>query len=464
MAEQFMNGYALLIAVNENITPAWALPDVEKDVSALEKVLVHPERCAYFQENVKVILGKDSTRGNILAGLDWLEQKINADAGGNATAVVYYSGHGFRDHSTQPATYYLIPYDVKTEGFKSRALRAEDFANAISDLKPQRLLVVLDCCHSGGMDVKEIADYVPSAIPAQIFVPAGKAVSPHEGAKGLEALARGSGRAVLSSSRGEQVSYLRKDRKMSIFTYHLIEALTGHAQPEEGPTEVLVSDVMSFVWRKVPESAKAEYAEAQEPDYQVSGNFPIALLLGGRGMAKGQPAPDPLAPLTPDRATTTIETGGGAYIRGNVSTAGDFVGRDKVVHGDEVRGDKIGGDKITAGDISGQGVAIGRGAQATVTAGISSQGLQLLFESLMKSIREIPIANQTEALKKAEELKQEVAKGKVADDNKMAKLIEGLIGLVPSAVSGVTSIFASPILGGIAGPVTKYVLDKIQGK
>jgi hypothetical protein len=84
---------------------------------------------------------------------------------------------------------------------------------------------------------------------------------------------------------------------MSIFTYHLIEALTGHAQPQEGATEVLVSDVMGHVWRRVPQSAKADWGRKQEPDYQVSGNFPIALLLGGKGLSKGQPAPDPLEPL-----------------------------------------------------------------------------------------------------------------------------------------------------------------------
>jgi hypothetical protein len=464
MSEKFINGYALLIGVNENSNPAWALPDVKKDVLALQKVLIHPERCAYLESNVKVILGKDSNRQNILAGLDWLEEKIKDDSTGNATAVVFYSGHGFRDDSTEPATYYLIPYDVKSGGLQSRALRAEDFANAISDLKPQRLLVMLDCCHAGGMDIKELPAYARTSIPSQIFMPLGKAVSPPEGAKGLEALTRGSGRAVLSSSLGEQVSYIRKDRKMSIFTYHLIEALTGHAQPEEGVTEALVSDVMSFVSRKVPKSAKDEYGATQEPDYQVSGNFPIALLLGGKGIAKGQPAPDPLAPLAPDGAPTPSDTEGGTHFRGNFSIGRDLIARDKVVIGDEVGGDKIAGDKITVRDVSGQGIAIGRGAQATFTAGISSQELQVLFEPLMKSIREIRVIDQTEALKTAEQLKQEVAKGKAADDNKLAKLIDGLIGLVPSAVSGITSIFASPILGGLAGPVTKYVLDKIQGK
>ena len=46
----------------------------------------------------------------------------------------------------------------------------------------------------------------------------------------------------------------------------------------------------------------------------------------------------------------------------------------------------------------------------------------------------------------------------------MAKLVDGLVGLVPAGAAAVASAFGTPILGGIAGPVTKFVLDKIQGK
>jgi hypothetical protein len=43
-----------------------------------------------------------------------------------------------------------------------------------------------------------------------------------------------------------------------------------------------------------------------------------------------------------------IDTGGGAYIGGSVNTSGgDFIGRDRIVHGDEVRGDKVSGDYIS---------------------------------------------------------------------------------------------------------------------
>jgi tetratricopeptide (TPR) repeat protein len=45
-----------------------------------------------------------------------------------------------------------------------------------------------------------------------------------------------------------------------------------------------------------------------------------------------------------------VNTGGGAYISGSINVAGgDYVGRDKIVQGDEVYGDKISGDKIQIG-------------------------------------------------------------------------------------------------------------------
>src|ERR1700682_4950454 len=74
------------------------------------------------------------------------------------------------------------------------------------------------------------------------------------------------------------------------------------------------------------------------------------------------------------------------------------------------------------------------------------------------------VAQHPEAAQKLKELKTEAAKEKKAKDGVMAKLVKGIVALVPGAVSAVVSTFATPILGGIVGPVTKYVLDEIQGK
>lgn len=70
----------------------------------------------------------------------------------------------------------------------------------------------------------------------------------------------------------------------------------------------------------------------------------------------------------------TGDIGGDAYIGDRVNTGGgDFVGRDMVT-GDKVMGDKVSGDKISVGDVSGSGIAIGRGASASVTTGDTYSG------------------------------------------------------------------------------------------
>src|SRR5687767_8329878 len=102
MTTQFVNGYTLLIGVNENNVARWSLPDVTKDIDALNQILTDPERCGYPPDNVNVITGKRATRQGILDGLVWLQERLNADSSGNATAVIYYSGHGWRDEVSQP--------------------------------------------------------------------------------------------------------------------------------------------------------------------------------------------------------------------------------------------------------------------------------------------------------------------------------------------------------------------------
>ncbi len=116
-----------------------------------------------------------------------------------------------------------------------------------------------------------------------------------------------------------------------------------------------------------------------------------------------------------------------------------------------------------SGSIHIGGNVAGRDMVVNVT-GVSGDQLNQLFAPLMSALRAAPPEKQNEAMQKAEELKKEVAKGKEANDRVMAKIVDGLAALVPGAVGTVVGMFATPILGGLAGEATKYVLDKIQGK
>jgi hypothetical protein len=92
----------------------------------------------------------------------------------------------------------------------------------------------------------------------------------------------------------------------------------------------------------------------------------------------------------------------------------------------------------------------------------SAAALQDALRPVIEAIRNAPPEKQSEAQAKLAALEHEAAKGKGADDSIVAKLVDGLVALVPSAASAVVSAFATPILGGIAGPVTGFVLGKLR--
>jgi hypothetical protein len=116
---------------------------------------------------------------------------------------------------------------------------------------------------------------------------------------------------------------------------------------------------------------------------RTSGVFPVAQLIGGKGLAKGigEVPPDPLAPLPEagvsvqaDSVEDSIIAGGNVDVRegginfgsGDVHIKGPVAGRDIGHVGDVVSGDNVGGDKITVGNLSNMsGLAIGSGASVS---------------------------------------------------------------------------------------------------
>jgi hypothetical protein len=99
-----------------------------------------------------------------------------------------------------------------------------------------------------------------------------------------------------------------------------------------------------------------------------------------------------------------------------------------------------------------------------ITSKLSTAQLDGALRPLIEAIRAAPPETRAEAELKMQALKGEATKGKNANDGLIAKLLDGIVKLVPAAASAVVSAFATPILGGIAGPVTGFVLDKLRGK
>jgi esterase/lipase superfamily enzyme len=293
MVNSFDRGYALLIGVGECAYSKWSLPVTVKDVTAVKEILVDPRLCGYpdNNEHIRLLCNDTATCQSILDGLQWLKEVADQDP--EATIFIYYSGHGCLN--PENGSYYLIPHDADPMDFGTSALAGADFIKAIHSINSKKLLVIFDCCHAEGVASGKgtrIESQLPKGIEFKLpdglnfklpqgFVP--------KSANGyFSILAEGKGVAILSSSDNNQISWIRKDRTCSVFTYHLIEALQG-AGNQEGDRVVTVPNIMDYLGKTVPATARSEHQAEQTPKtkFYGSNHFPIALLRGGNGLPKG---------------------------------------------------------------------------------------------------------------------------------------------------------------------------------
>jgi Caspase domain len=326
MTQTFVHGYALLVGVGQCADPTLSLPVTVKDMQALRQILLDPNLCAYpdNDQHVRLLHDQGATRQAILEGLTWLSAQATADP--EATAIVYYSGHGWLEATSD--RYYLIPHDFDAYDWRDTALSADEFNQALHQIPAKRLLVILDCCHAAGMATAQGEEASPR-LP--------KGVVPTADPKGLiDALQQGEGRIVFTSCRGEQSSWIRPDSTMSVYTHHLIEALQGAAS-QAGATEVTVFDLANHLGKAVPESAAAMERQ-QNPRFEMAETerFAIALLQGGKGLPDG--GWDAIRTASTDAGSRVVTAAGERSIAvgGDVSGSNFVTGDGNVVGGGNV--------------------------------------------------------------------------------------------------------------------------------
>jgi hypothetical protein len=255
--EGFASAHALVIGVADY--PHYiSLPEtIHHDAGDLYALLTDPAACGYPADQVTKLLDAEASGDGIRAAL----KDLSARAGADDTAVIYFSGHGAHKTEGGTARQYLLPHDYDPADHAGTALSGDEISDALAEIEAARLLVLFDSCHSGG------AAIVKGDEP--------------EFERGLdegyyEALAQGTGRVVMASSRAEEQSYALRDMRNSLFTHYLLEALRGKG-PHLGDGRVRVFDVFRHVSKRVPERVKSR----QHPIFKATAmeeDFPIALV------------------------------------------------------------------------------------------------------------------------------------------------------------------------------------------
>ena len=140
-----------------------------------------------------------------------------------STVFLYFSSHGGRLESGLYAGEYLAPVDIlytSVESVAHTAIASADFTAALRSIPARKVVVIFDCCHSGGIGQPKDA-----TVPA---IKTGLSESYYD------ALKRGQGRVILASSRSSEYSYILPGADNSLFTMHLLTGLQGGIQCTDG--------------------------------------------------------------------------------------------------------------------------------------------------------------------------------------------------------------------------------------
>jgi len=242
--------------------------------------------------------GPAATRDAVLSALDALAQRADAES----TVVVYFSGHGYQISTSTDDLYFLMPYGYDINQLKTTAIKGTEFATKLRAIPAQKLLVLLDCCHAGG-----VGEAKAPGIEAL-----SKSPLPPEA---LELLQEGRGRVLIASSRKDEQSFA--GRPYSAFTLALIEALSGMGVAKQDGF-VRVADLALHTRQVVPGRTR----DRQHPvlHFEHADNFVLAYYAGGDTQPKGLPFPAEEIRIEPEPGAWQVS---GDVVMGNKSTVFD---------------------------------------------------------------------------------------------------------------------------------------------
>ena len=224
-----MGKFALLIGVSEyseGENPLSALPAALNDVRQLAEVLEDPN-----------IGGFDSVLPLENRSIEDMRSAIAnlfADRRADDLVLLYFSGHGITDQ--QGNFFFSTPKTYKKGNllFKPSAIPARDVHDEMNDCASDRMVVILDCCHSGAF---------------------GDLISRDAGEIKFEPQLGGRGRVVLTASAAIDYSYERSGEELAVYTRYLIEGIRSGAADRDEDGYVSVDELHDYVVEKLEKAA-----------------------------------------------------------------------------------------------------------------------------------------------------------------------------------------------------------------
>lgn len=207
--------------------------------------------------NMYEVKNDQAVRANIIAKFT----KIASTANPQDIFIFYYAGHGVVSQD-DAKEFYLVPHDVTQlygddGALKQKGISAKELKQISSGIPAQKQLFILDACQSAG------------ALTSVAFRGAAEE-------KAIAQLARSTGTHWLTASGSEQFATEFDELGHGVFTYALLEALSGKA--DSGDKRITVNEIKAYIESRVPEISEQYKGSPQYPSsFGFGQDFPVGI-------------------------------------------------------------------------------------------------------------------------------------------------------------------------------------------
>jgi helicase len=220
-----MKFHGLFIGVDRYASPCidW-LTCAKRDAVTLEALFADT-----LGGTTKLLADEEATR----AGIEAAFQRLTA-CDPEDTVVISFSGHGSQSHE-------LITYDADVCDLRRTAIRLDELAEWFGRIPAKRLILLLDCCFSGGMGAKVLQ---VQAVPRRL-----------ESVESRLSQMSGEGRLIITASGANEPAWENARTGHGFFTHFLLEALQGAEGVIDGG-RLPVFRLLEYVTRRVIDAAR----------------------------------------------------------------------------------------------------------------------------------------------------------------------------------------------------------------
>lgn len=252
--------YVLILGINNYKNPRYQLNYALSDAKSIEEIVRQGNSSLFDEIIVHTLYDNEVTKDKILAKFSELGAQMNEQD----VFMFYYAGHGTLDKDDAANEFYIVPYDIvqlygNSSMLKEKAISASEIRELSMKLNPQKQVFIIDACHSAG------------ALESNLTRGAAEE-------RAIAQLARSTGTFWLTAAGSEQFATEFEELGHGVFTYSLLEALTGE-NGSNGDNTLTIRELSSYVEMRVPELSEQYKGQAQYPaSFSFGNDFPIRVL------------------------------------------------------------------------------------------------------------------------------------------------------------------------------------------